>query len=91
MPGYSDPYDDEYGEYEEDYINQQQAKKYIEELYYILTKYSSKRTSVSALKSFKSTERWSETITYNTDMYDKNHGVNGVVLNLVTGKFEKKK
>lgn len=90
MSGYFDPYDD-YGAYDEEYIKKEYTKKYLKEIYQLLTKLSSKRSSLSALKPFRGSELWSTTVNYNTEMYDRHHGVDGIVLNLVTGKFEKKK
>lgn len=90
MSGYSDPLDD-YGDYDEEYITKEYTKQYLQEIYHLLTKLSSKRSSLSALKPFRSSELWSQTVSYNTEMYDRHHGVDGIVLNLVTGKFEKKK
>jgi hypothetical protein len=90
MPGYFDPPDD-HDEYDEDHSNQQYTKQYLEEIYELLVKISSRGSSLSALKPFKRSELWSQTVNYNTEMYDRYHNIDGIVLNLVTGKFEKKK
>lgn len=93
MQGGFDPLDDDFYDYGDEYTDHtdnQYAKLYVNKLYELLASLSTKKQSASALRMFRSSEAWSQTITYNTDMYDRYHGKEGIILNLLTGKFEKK-